>query len=197
VLDAAEAVRDLPITFLFVGDGNARPQLEARVARDKLGNVRFLPPQPRERLSELLGACDVGLVPMKRGVKDDLVPSKLYGIMAAGRPVLASVEPESEVAQVVQRHGCGFAVAPEDGRALAEGVRRAFTAESKDRQRLGENGRAASEMHYSRKALTGRYEDVLYRAINARASAAQRRSGAIDKHRERARGLEGTWPTSR
>lgn len=161
LLDAAAELRDLPITILLVGDGNARASLETLAQQRSLDRVRFLPPQPREALSELLGACDVGLVPLKRGLGDDLVPSKLYGIMAAGRPVLASVEDDSEVARVLRDHECGLVVAPESGSALAQGIRDMYLMSKQERTLLGERGREACSQHYTRGALTRRYEHVL------------------------------------
>jgi colanic acid biosynthesis glycosyl transferase WcaI len=197
VVAAAVALRELPITFLFAGDGNARPRLELLAREYALETVRFLPPQPRERLSELLSACDVGLVPMKRGVGDDLVPSKLYGIMAAARPVLASVEPHSEVARVVSAHDCGFIAPSENSDALAQSIRRAFMASEHERNRLGRNGRLACTEHYSRVALTRRYEQVLRHAMGDY-SAAAGRSGRVRSPRHgQAPPAEGTWPISR
>jgi colanic acid biosynthesis glycosyl transferase WcaI len=171
IVGAAELLRDLPITFALVGDGNARAGLERQAAAKQLRNLRFLPPQPRERLSELLSACDIGLVPMKRGVGDDLVPSKLYGIMAAARPVLAGVEPTSEVARVLHEHGCGWVVAPESADALAAGIRTAFEASPAERKERGECGRRVCEEQFSRRALTRRYERVLLAAAARLGSA--------------------------
>lgn len=161
VIDAAAALRDLPITFAFVGDGNAREKLVALAKVRGVDNVRFFPPQPRERLAELLSACDLGLVTMKRGVGKDLVPSKLYGIMAAARPVLASVEHDSEVSRVIQAHDCGWIVAPESAAMLADGVRAAYALQQESRAALGKRGRAACETAYSRRAITRRYEAVM------------------------------------
>jgi glycosyltransferase involved in cell wall biosynthesis len=161
LIDAAEALRALPIQFAFIGDGNARPSLERAVKERRLANVSFLPPQPRENLSEVLSACDLGTVPMKRNVAGDLVPSKLYGIMAAARPVLASVEPRSEVARVVREHDCGWVVAPESGEALAAGIQRAFSMTSAQRTEFGERGRDACTRLYTREVLTSRYAEVI------------------------------------
>jgi colanic acid biosynthesis glycosyl transferase WcaI len=162
VIATAELLRDLPITIALIGDGNAREGLQREATRKSLTNVRFFAPQPRENLSELLSACDVGLVTMKKGVGSDLVPSKLYGIMAAARPVLAAVELESEVARIVRGHACGTVVEAESPSALAEGIRRAFAAPVAERVAQGERGRQTCTTAYSRKALTKRYAEVLY-----------------------------------
>lgn len=164
VLDAAKMLRHLPITFAFAGDGKARPGLEAQTKQAGLSNVRFLSAQPRDRLSDLLSSCDVGLVTMKKGVGDDLVPSKLYGIMAAARPVLAAVESSSEVARVLRTHDCGYITEPENGPALAACLVRAFEDSELQRVALGRNGRTACAANYSRQVLTRGYEAVLRRA---------------------------------
>lgn len=161
IVDAAQELRDLPIKFAMVGDGNGRAALESAVRKRGLNNVIFLPPQPREQLADVLGACDVGLVSMKRGVAGDLVPSKLYGIMAASRAVLASVEPGSEVARVVQERQCGWVVGPEHGGQLASGIRAAYEAEDGELRRRGANGRRACERLYSRAAVTRRYHKLI------------------------------------
>ncbi len=161
VLDTAEEVADLPITFAFVGDGNAKDGLVRAATSRRLANVRFFPPQPRENLSNLLGACDVGLVTMRKGVGTDLVPSKLYGIMAAARPVLASVESHSEVARILRDCDCGWTAEAESKSALASLVRKAFEASPAERAQLGSRGRIACTTQFTRRALTKRYEEVL------------------------------------
>lgn len=179
IVFAAETLRDLPVTFALVGDGNARASLVKEAASRKLHNVRFLPPQPRDRLPELLGSCDVGLVTMKRGVADDLVPCKLYGIMAAARPVLASVEATSEVARTVLKHDCGWVVVPESPKDLAASVRSAFSATASERARLGNAGRTACEANYSRQLLTARYERLLSEAAIALGPREQTSSAGV------------------
>ena len=164
VIGAAEQLQDLPIKFALVGDGAARSSLERAAREKRLTNVCFLPPQPRTRLAELLASCEVGLVTMTRGVGADLVPSKLYGIMAARKPVLAAVEANSEVARVLEEHACGWTVAPQSASALAEGIRVAFASTQQERSRLGTNGRRACERLYSRSVSTSRYEEVLLRS---------------------------------
>jgi colanic acid biosynthesis glycosyl transferase WcaI len=161
VLEAAEMVQDLPIRFMLVGDGNARAALQASASSKQLTNVSFYPAQPRERLPDLLSACDIGLVTMKRGVGNDLVPSKLYGIMAAGRPVLAAVEATSEVARVVRVHECGWTAEPESPRELASTIRIAFASSKNERQKIGERGRQTCVANYSRKSSTARYGKLI------------------------------------
>ena len=93
VIDAAERLRGRPeILMLFIGDGNRRPALEAMVAARGLANVRFLPFQPRDQLRWTYASSDLCLVSLKPGLAGYIVPSKLYPILAAGRPYVAAVE---------------------------------------------------------------------------------------------------------
>ncbi|MDQ3983181.1 MAG: glycosyltransferase family 4 protein, partial [Actinomycetota bacterium] len=113
VIDAAGALaHDEDLAFVINGSGAARQDLE-RAARG-LRNVVFVDPQPPERLPEVLAAADVHLVPLKRGLARSSVPSKTYSILAAGRPLIASVDPGSEVARVVESAGAGVTVPPDD-----------------------------------------------------------------------------------
>ncbi len=111
VVHAAQATADRDdIVYVINGGGSTLPELEAEAAG--LPNVRFVPMQPIERLPELLAAADVHVVPLKAGLSRSSVPSKTYSIMAAGRPVLASVDEGSEVQRIVETAGAGIAVPP-------------------------------------------------------------------------------------
>ena len=124
VLDAAELARDTPqVVFLIAGAGAERARLEARLSRQPASNVRLLPRQPKERVSALWGACDVGLITLSdRPLFSGVVPSKLFEAMGHGVPVVMSV-PEGEATALVRREGCGVVVPVADARALAEVVR--------------------------------------------------------------------------
>jgi colanic acid biosynthesis glycosyl transferase WcaI len=124
LVDAARVLQhERPdVVFVINGDGSARSGLEARA--QGLANVRFIGYQPTYRLPEVLAAADVHVVPLKRGLAHASVPSKLYSILAAGRPLLASVDEGTEVARTVERAGAGLAVAPDDPAAFVAGLRR-------------------------------------------------------------------------
>jgi colanic acid biosynthesis glycosyl transferase WcaI len=121
VLAAARALSDRSdAVFVINGGGSARAELEAQAA--DLPNVRFVDFQPKERLPEVLAAADIHVVPLKRGLAASSVPSKTYSIMAAGRPLVASVDEGTEVARVVERAGAGVAVPPDDPEAFVAAV---------------------------------------------------------------------------
>ena len=116
------AAADFPgATFLINGDGAARGALEERAAG--VPNVRFSGYQPKERVPEVLATGDVHLVPLKKGLGRVSVPSKTYSILAAGRPVLAAIDPGTEVPRMLVASGGGVAVAPDDPAAFRDGLR--------------------------------------------------------------------------
>lgn len=161
VLDVARRLRDDPrVAFLLVGGGSTAPHLERRVRNERLSNVRFLPYQPRERLSESLSAADLHLVPMRPGVFGTVVPSKVYGILASGTPLIALAEPESEAARVVTRERCGWVGRPGDRDALHAHIQAAVGA-GREAQAMGRRAREAAERRYSRARQTARFNDLL------------------------------------
>ena len=108
----------------------------------KLHNVVFLPFVPKDRLAESFATADVFIISLKKGLAGYIVPSKLYGILAAGRPYVAAVETDSEVAAVSRQYGCGLVVDPENPEALAAGILTLY----RDRElakRMGEQARRA------------------------------------------------------
>lgn len=111
LLAAAALLRDEPnITFLFVGAGARRAALEARVRAQGLTNVQFQPPQPRTQLAESLSVGDVHFVTQRTGCERLVFPSKLYGVLAVGRPVIYVGPLQCELAQSVTKNGAGVAV---------------------------------------------------------------------------------------
>lgn len=147
VIDAAERLRNRPdILILFIGDGNRRAALEAIAAAKGLGNVRFLPYQPRDQLRWTYASSDVCLVSLKPGLAGYIVPSKLYPILAAGRPYVAAVEPSSEVAALTARHQCGVVVIPGDADALAAQIV-ALADDPARRLAMGASARDASALY--------------------------------------------------
>jgi colanic acid biosynthesis glycosyl transferase WcaI len=153
VLDAASELET--VTFLFIGDGVRRKLLEETAAHRGLGNVRFLPYQPRERMRETYATGDVFLVSLKRGLAGYIVPSKLYGILAAGRPYVAAVEEDSEVAAITREHECGLVVSPDDVGGLTHEIARLHRDRDLAR-RLGDNARRASA-HFERRKQVHAY----------------------------------------
>lgn len=159
VLESAAALAyDTDVVFVINGQGAARPELE-RAARG-LSNVRFIDMQPIERLPQVLSAGDIHLVPLRRGLARSSVPSKTYSILAAGRPLIASVDRGSEVARIVERSGAGIAVPPEDAEALTKAIRQLVDA-PEERRRMGDAGRRFVEGWASPAAVAKAYEELV------------------------------------
>jgi colanic acid biosynthesis glycosyl transferase WcaI len=161
VADAARLLHDREdILFLFVGEGEEKPKVEARARALGLHNVRFLPFQPRERLPEVQATADVGLVTLSSGRGRTSVPSKVLGYMAAGRPVIASVDLNSDTANDIAEAQAGLVVAPEDPKALAAVIRKA--REDVDwRAAAGIRAREHLVKAYSRNQVLDRYRRLL------------------------------------
>ena len=122
VVDAARAMADRnDVVFVINGGGSERQRLQDLAA--DLDNVRFIDFQPPERLSETLAAGDIHVIALREGLARSSVPSKLYSILAAGRPVLASIDPGTEVERVLLTHECGVTCRPEDSADFVETLR--------------------------------------------------------------------------
>jgi colanic acid biosynthesis glycosyl transferase WcaI len=123
IVDAAQLNRsDDSVHFLLVGDGAVCERIRQRVADLELHNVSFLPLLEAEDFRGLLAASDVCLLTQQKSVSEIAFPSKIVTYLAAGRPVIASVNSSCEVAQTVRESGAGKIVAPEDGAALLEAI---------------------------------------------------------------------------
>ncbi len=159
LLDVAEGLRDLDdFVVAVVGDGARKNVLVAEAKRRNLSNVRFFPYQPKESLSNLFSTADVFLVSLKQGLAGFIVPSKLYGILAAGRPFIASTDEDCEAAQIARDHECGIVVPPGDCEAICEAVRRLY-ADAGRRLAMAANARRAGETFDRRRAVAA-YQKV-------------------------------------
>lgn len=118
-----------------------------------LANIRFLPLQPFERLGQLLGLADIHLLPQSPEAADLVLPSKLSGMLASGRPVIATCQQGTEIAHVVSQ--CGLVVPPEDGVALAVAIEQ-LADDSAAREMLGAKARRYAEENLARDAVLGR-----------------------------------------
>jgi colanic acid biosynthesis glycosyl transferase WcaI len=154
---ARELVHDETVVFLVNGGGSAREALQRDAAG--LPNVRFAPYQPKGRLAEVLATGDVHVVPLKRGLAASSVPSKTYSILAAGRPLLASIDLDTEVARLVSQASCGIAVPPDDPSAFLIGLQQLLVAPVTAKE-MGDNGRAFVEHWVSPGAVAAAYEDL-------------------------------------
>jgi glycosyltransferase involved in cell wall biosynthesis len=146
------------IAFVFLGQGNKRAELE--LGTRGLPNVRFAPYQSRERLAESLSAADVHLITLSPNVLGLLEPSKLYGVMAAGRPALFVGPAESEVARTIEREGCGRVFPNGDARGLAAAIA-SLAGDAPTRDHMGRRGRDALVARYDRRVATSSFRELL------------------------------------
>lgn len=149
-------VNDPRVHFLLCGDGAFRPKLEALVSHR--ANVTFLPLQPFDRLNELLNAADIHLLPQRADAADLVMPSRLTGMLASGRPVIATAHAGTQVAEVVDGHG--IAVPAEDAAALQAAVLRLVEDEPL-RLRLGLAAREYAVQHLGKKQVLEQFEREL------------------------------------
>jgi putative colanic acid biosynthesis glycosyltransferase WcaI len=128
------------LSVVVVGDGARRSDLEALAAGLGADRVRFLPYQPREVLPQSLAAADAHFVGLAGGLSGYVVPSRLYGVLAAGRPAIVAADEDSEPARLVRDVECGLAVPPGRPDLLAD-VIRAIAAGEHDLEAMGRRGR--------------------------------------------------------
>ena len=161
LLDAAKRLREeADIVFALIGAGVSRASLERRVAKEAIDNVEFMPFQPRSELAASLSAADLHIVALRSGVDGCLLPSKVYGVMAAGRPFVAVMDEDAEVAQLARKHQIGFTVRAGDAEGLAHAILEARDR-SDERHAMGQRARALAEAEYNVERSVQRFDDVL------------------------------------
>jgi glycosyltransferase involved in cell wall biosynthesis len=154
-------ISDRVVTYVWVGAGADRERLVAERDRRQLRNVVMQPSVGKAEVPGLYAAADVCLVPLRDvPVFDAFVPSKLFEVLAAGRPVIGAVRGEAR--DILVRSGGALLVDPERGDQLAAAVER-LRADPDLRANLARNGRAFAEQNYDRDALAAQYLDVLGR----------------------------------
>ncbi len=121
LLEAARILGDDGAGIVFVGEGAQKARLVAAANRTR--GVRFLPFRPASEIPNVLAAGDIHIITVKRGLEGVIVPSKLYPILAAGKPVLAVSTPATDVARIITDAGCGVVVDPDDPQAVAAAIR--------------------------------------------------------------------------
>ena len=171
LLAAARRLRDRDdIVFAFVGDGVRKGEIERFVQRENLSNVKMFPLAPRERLAESLAAGDLHAVTMRDGLEGLIVPSKLYGILAAQRPALFIGPRTDSIARTLEATGCGLAFDNGDVTGVADAIGR--LARLPDTvAAMGAKGRAHLDTELTRARALDRYERALARAAGASSSA--------------------------
>jgi glycosyltransferase involved in cell wall biosynthesis len=158
IVEAAAILRDhQDICFLLIGDGLRRAEAEALAGQLSLTNIIWMPLQPWEELGDSLSCCHAAIISQRADLEGVAVPSKLYGIMASGRAILAQVPEESEVALVVRECSCGIVIPPGDAPALAAAIQR-LKVDHQATNLMGLNAAEASAVQFTQEAAVNRFE---------------------------------------
>lgn len=161
LLGAALRLRDRPdIRFLFIGAGTRRSEIETFIERHRLPNVQLLPYQLRDDLRFSLSAGDIHAITMRSGMEGLMVPCKMYGILACGRPIIYIGPSPTETDAVIRAADCGEVIDVGDEEALV-GAITLMAREAAERERRGRNGRRYFEQHFDRPVAMRR----LYRLV--------------------------------
>jgi colanic acid biosynthesis glycosyl transferase WcaI len=161
LIDAAKILSDQDdIVFAIIGDGVLNEALKRKAELNRLNNVRFLPFQPEEDLPWLRASIDVHLALYVPGAARYSMPSKVYEIMASGRPVLASAESGSDVYRLLRESRAGVCIDPSDAGGLAEAVIQ-LRDDPAGRDEMGALGRRHVEENYSVPRVVSQYEQLL------------------------------------
>jgi glycosyltransferase involved in cell wall biosynthesis len=167
ILEAARLLADDPqIAVVFVGEGAEKKMLVEKAAALGLRNVRFLPGQPKALMPEWYATADVVFVPLRNiPMFETFIPSKMFEVLASGRPIIGSVKGEAR--GILERSGGAIVVDPEDAPAIADAVRR-LKADAALGRGLAEDGVRFVGLHYDRRMLARRYLELLQRLVAAR-----------------------------
>jgi len=160
LVEAAKLLEEeADIHFVFIGEGSGKAEAVARAEEFSLNNVTFRTFVDRSELNTSLNASDVSVVAFKQGMAGISVPSRLYNLMAAGKPILAVVDDASEVADVIREAEIGVTVPPESAKLLAEQILK-LKSDSAARTRMAVNSRNEAVAKYSYEAIKQQYRDL-------------------------------------
>ena len=152
------------VVFAFVGDGTVKDKIEAYVSENNLSNVTFIPYQDKADLIYSLNAADIHWVVNAKGIKGVSVPSKLYGVMAAGKPVLGVLDEGSEARLIVEDCNCGLCIEPGNYKEISNNIK--YILNNKEEIRLlGLNGRQYLESNLTKEVSINKYKENIL-AIN-------------------------------
>lgn len=160
LVEAANLLKDeSDIHFLFIGEGSGKAEAVARAEALGLSNVTFRTFVDRSELNTSLNASDVSVVAFKKGMAGISIPSRLYNLMAAGKPILAVVDEDSEVAEVIREAGVGVTVPPESPQELAAQILH-LKNDPQMLARMGGNSRKEAEASYSYPVIQQQYRKL-------------------------------------
>jgi colanic acid biosynthesis glycosyl transferase WcaI len=164
---ATTFLRDLDdLVVPIVGFGARHAEIRELVSRLDADKVWLLPYQPRELLSQSLGSAHLHYVGLAKGLSGFVVPSRVYGILAAGRPLIVAADPDGETARLVEDAACGVAIPPDRPDLLAQVIRDAHAGRL-DLEAMGARGREYVEREADRSVALRRYRSLVDRILSA------------------------------
>ena len=160
ILETARSTQNLPVSYLFVGEGGKKEQILSYIQSYNLTNTKLYPYVPRHDLKYSLGACSIGIISLVPGSQDLVSPSKLLGILASSRPVLLICSQNCFLSTLVVSNNLGFVIEPGDVTALVKLVK-SLVSDPSQLQLLGRNARRFYLQHYSKQAAVNLYSQYL------------------------------------
>jgi colanic acid biosynthesis glycosyl transferase WcaI len=155
-------VKDTAIQILIIGEGVKKRQLE--LLAQGISNIRFLPFQPKERYPEVLAVADLCLVSLNPDSASYSLPSKIFNIMAAGKPILGLMPEQSDAARLIEEEGCGIVIPPDQIEQIVTTIK--YLKQNPDLlSKMGGNGRRLLETSFSRNFCIDRYEKLLINTL--------------------------------
>jgi glycosyltransferase involved in cell wall biosynthesis len=165
IISAAKILKDnKDVCFLFVGEGHKKQATMEYAARHSLQNCQFYTYVDRQDLGYLMNLADVGVVSLLEGQEGLSVPSKAFGLMAAGVPLIAVMSPKSEIAQIVKEEGCGIIVKPGKGKVLADSILQLYNDKSQLKQ-MSANALMAIREKYNLDKISREYFDLIGQVV--------------------------------
>jgi glycosyltransferase involved in cell wall biosynthesis len=159
IMEAASILRsDESTVFLFIGGGQRKGEVEKWKELDRLDNVILLPYQPLEELGGSLAGCDLALISLRPEMEGLVFPSKLYGVLASGRPVVNIGAENGEIARIIDKARCGYTV--QTGAQLVTTIEK-LKIEQRERQAMGRRAREYFETHYGKERSIGKYHRLI------------------------------------
>lgn len=152
--------------FVFIGEGGVKKKMEQYVKNHEISNVLFLPFQPKDKIKYTLNAAHVHLVVNQKGIKGVSVPSKIYGVMAAGKPIIGVLEKGSEASSLIENSGCGVVVEPHSYRDLVRSIETIAQMNRNVLDQVGLKGRTYLENHLAKKTAIEKYKHLLQMVSN-------------------------------
>lgn len=170
LIRAVSFLRDLSdLRVVVIGSGAMHAEAIALAIRLETANVTFLPYQPRDVLSESLSSAHLHYLGLTKGLSGFVVPSRAYGILSAGRPLLVSADESCETARIVRQADCGIVVSPGRPELVAGAIRDAYEGHF-DLEGMGARGRRYVEVEADRGVAIGHYRDLLSELVGSRSA---------------------------